>query len=348
MKVDNSPHFSIYGTGLLALDIVMSADQSQPLRSWAGGTCGNVLTILSFLGWDSYPIARLNGDAASLRVREDLRRWGVHLDFAECSPTSSTPIVIQEIQRDKNGVPKHRFAWSCPHCGKWLPGYRPVAARNLAWVLPEIDLPKVFFMDRLSRAALTLAANAASMGAIVVFEPSAKIDSKLLAEVLKISHIVKYANQRFAAIDGIEDSAVQLEVQTLGSEGLRFRSCLPKVRAREWVHLPALPAPFLVDTCGAGDWCTAGLISMIGTKGVAGFRQITKKKLYAALKFSQALAAWTCGFEGARGGMYQVEKEEFHKQINLILRGKPVEARTSKQDWSFDQIAFACPACSNR
>ena len=82
---------SIYGTGLIALDIVISANKSQPVRSWVGGTCGNVLTIMSFLGWKSYPIARLNGDVASIQVKEDFSRWGVHLDFAECSPRHNTP-----------------------------------------------------------------------------------------------------------------------------------------------------------------------------------------------------------------------------------------------------------------
>src|SRR3989304_7930160 len=105
---------SIYGTGLIALDLVISTDESQPIRSWLGGTCGNVLAILSYLGWDSYPIARLNGDVASLRVKSDLLRWGIHLDFVECTPTSTTPIIVQQIQRDKNGMPTHKFTWSCP------------------------------------------------------------------------------------------------------------------------------------------------------------------------------------------------------------------------------------------
>ena len=54
----------VFGTGLIALDLVIGPDPESPVRSWAGGTCGNVLSILSFLGWDAYPIARMNGDPA--------------------------------------------------------------------------------------------------------------------------------------------------------------------------------------------------------------------------------------------------------------------------------------------
>jgi hypothetical protein len=58
----------VLGTGLIALDVVINTEFDRVPFFWAGGTCGNVMTILSSLGWDSYPVARLNGDSASRRV----------------------------------------------------------------------------------------------------------------------------------------------------------------------------------------------------------------------------------------------------------------------------------------
>ena len=55
----------VVGTGLVALDVVMNSDAHQPPRLWAGGTCGNVLTSLSYLGWQAYPVSRLNKDTAA-------------------------------------------------------------------------------------------------------------------------------------------------------------------------------------------------------------------------------------------------------------------------------------------
>ena len=46
---------SIFGTGLIALDLVISSDPATPVQSWVGGTCGNVLSILAYLGWDAFP-----------------------------------------------------------------------------------------------------------------------------------------------------------------------------------------------------------------------------------------------------------------------------------------------------
>ena len=37
----------VLGTGLIAIVLVVGPDPGTPVRSWAGGTCGNVLSILS-------------------------------------------------------------------------------------------------------------------------------------------------------------------------------------------------------------------------------------------------------------------------------------------------------------
>ena len=72
------PAPTIVGTGLVALDVVFGiADTSRPTSKAAGGTCANVLTALSFLGWNAYPLARLGSDGASELVVQDLERWKV-------------------------------------------------------------------------------------------------------------------------------------------------------------------------------------------------------------------------------------------------------------------------------
>ncbi len=40
----------IIGTGLIALDVIVNAEHNREPFFQAGGTCGNVLSILSFLG----------------------------------------------------------------------------------------------------------------------------------------------------------------------------------------------------------------------------------------------------------------------------------------------------------
>lgn len=338
-------HPKVFGAGLIALDLVIGPDPETPVRSWAGGTCGNVLSILAYLGWDAYPIARMNGDSASDRVRSDMARWGVHLDWASCAPTTHTPIIVQEIRRGHDGRPKHRFSWACPHCGQWLPAFKAVTVDAVEGIRPALADASVFFLDRLSRASLTLAAEASARGAVVVFEPSGKATDKLMAEAIALAHVVKYADERLAGLDGVisDGSAALLEVQTLGEQGLKYRHRLGR-GVSTWTHLPAVAAPRLADTCGSGDWCTAGLIAKAAPGGQEGLRRAGARGVQAALRYGQALAAWNCGFEGARGGMYATEREAFDVQITQLLKGRLDSlAETSVEAGPIQPVA--CPAC---
>ncbi len=50
-KTERQTRSSAFGAGLIALDLIINADTSSSFRAHAGGTCGNILTILAYLGW---------------------------------------------------------------------------------------------------------------------------------------------------------------------------------------------------------------------------------------------------------------------------------------------------------
>ena len=335
----------IFGAGLIALDLVIGLDPDAPVRCWAGGTCGNVLSILAWLGWDAYPITRMNGDVASERVRADMAQWGVHLDWTTCAPTTHTPIIVQKIRRGREGRPEHRFSWSCPNCGKWLPPFKAITVNVAERIKPVLAEASVFFLDRLSRATLTLAAEASARGAVVVFEPSANVPNKLMSEAIALAHIVKYADDRIAGISGVmaNDSAALLEVRTLGERGLKYRHRLGH-GISNWLYLKAVSAPLLADTCGAGDWCTAGLIAKAAVGGRKGLRRVGARGVRAALRYGQALAAWNCGFEGARGGMYSVSRGAFDDQITSLFDGR-FKGIDCAPVLDVSASVVTCPAC---
>jgi sugar/nucleoside kinase (ribokinase family) len=340
LKTEPAP--KVFGAGLIALDMVISADPQAPVRSYAGGTCGNVLAILSYLGWRAYPIARLGDDPASQRVRCDLQRWGVLLDHTACQPPADTPIIVQEIRRGRDGKPTHRFSWSYPKCGHWLPGFKALTRACVNDVLRDLSDVAVFFMDRLSRATLTLAARARREGSLVMFEPSGKADERLTAEALRLAHVVKYARNR---VDELVDanSEVLLEVQTLGAEGLRYRH-RSQGELSSWRRLRAMPAPKLADACGSGDWCSAGLLWSLGAGGAAGLMLAERDHIEAALQCGQALAAWNCGFEGARGGMYVCDRATLARHIAGLIDGELDWTAPDKPDPP-PHDAPPCPAC---
>jgi sugar/nucleoside kinase (ribokinase family) len=343
------------GMGLVALDIVFTASSDAPPRSYAGGTCGNVLTILSYLGWRAYPVSRLRTDKAGNRLVQDLRRWDVSTDFITQSSDGSTPVIVQRIKHSTTGVPQHSFSWRCPSCGTYLPGYKPVLASSIETVALGIPRGSVFFFDRVSRGTLLMARIARKHGAIVVFEPASVGEPALFKEAWAVSHIVKYSHERLSEMSELGRShagnqGVLLEIETVGAEGLRYRSHLPRRTTSAWVSVAPYVTSKVKDTSGAGDWCTAGLLNAIGRKGAAGLEKTTPLQLRRALEYAQALAAWNCGFEGARGGMYQFNRARLDSEIRKIMRGaaSPVDGSQEGLARSRENVAELCHSCNEQ
>lgn len=337
---------SIYGAGLVALDLVVSAEQGSPINAWAGGTCGNVIAILSYLGWDAYPITSLGMDPASHRLKDDLLRWGVHLDLSSCDLQNSTPIIVQEIYQCDAGAPRHRFAWECPSCGYDLPKYKSISADHVRQISQNMMAPDVFFVDRLSPSTISLARLASERGAVVVYEPSVTPAAGNLAEILSIAHIVKYSNERLSELGvSTEGSSIRLEIQTLGKDGLRYRYN-KRGSGNQWTFVSAFDVPRVTDSCGSGDWCTAGILSKVGAGGHRAFKSLSADSVCEALSYGQALASWNCGFEGARGGMYSETIDTFSSQIRAIVSGqKHVRNHHSHSRNSYSFGSIPCPSC---
>ncbi|MBL0745721.1 PfkB family carbohydrate kinase [Chryseolinea lacunae] len=349
IKYNTSP--TVYGTGLVSLDIVVSANSEEPSYHWAGGTCGNVLTMLSYLGWKSFPIARLNEDAASMRVKTDMKRWGVDLTYAGQPPSTSTPIITQENSIDKKGRPIHKFHWkNCPKCGAWLPNYRAVTLTATADIKEKVSSGNIFFFDRISPGAIDLAEHFKSLGAIIFFEPSAKSDLKQLKRALSLADIVKYSDKRFlSSLSDIRSfTSAFLEIQTLGSEGLRYRTHTSSKLDRRWRKLPAFQVSSIKDTCGCGDWTSAGFISKVCNIKAEDLKKISEQTVVSGLKYGQALAAWNCGFEGARGGMYRLSKDTFEKEIQHILESGPLKRKSQERNMASEILDSEICLCSSQ
>lgn len=340
----------VIGTGLIALDVVINAEYNREPFFQAGGTCGNVLSILSFLGWDSYPIARLNGDTASRRVTEDFKRWNLRLDYAATEPGVETPIIIHTISRTATGEPRHKFSFNCPRCGTWLPAYKPVLSKIADQIAADVPEHSVFFFDRVSRASVTLARASAERGAVVFFEPVSIPDAKLFKEALAVTHVLKYSNERFSEspISELAGDAPLLEIQTLGAKGVRYRSRLSDMNESVWHHLGSYRVGKIKDTAGAGDWCTAGIIDALCKEGLRALKKTSIEDLNQSLIFGQKLGAWSCQFEGARGGMYNPSEEESELQLKDIVFDKKFvnlktflpTNQTSNSKYSKDEAGF--------
>lgn len=296
---------SVVGTGLVALDAIYGLEQSHAPGLFAGGTCANVLAALAFLGWRSYPVARLGDDDAGDLVRSDLAACGVQTDFLSLPPQRPTPVVVQRIRIDSEGRVVHRFATRCPGCGGFFPQYQPVPREQIAAVQERVPTPDVVFVDRVSPGGVLLAEVAYERGSLIYFEPSAKCEERLVERMLAVTHILKYSESRVRHFARPLRASLPLEVETQGAAGLRYRGTMFHTGGRAWRSMPGFTIPQLRDAAGAGDWLTAGLLDFVAQAGAAGIESLPRDLVEEGLRSGQALAAWACQFEGARGGMYR-------------------------------------------
>ncbi len=315
----------IAGAGLLALDVVVCVDGEPDAMAVAGGTCGNVLSVLSYLNWHSSVVGYLGEDSAGSIVADDLKRSGVYSRHLKRRGDTQTPVFVQHLTSDASGRPLHTFISKCPQCGEKLKpkGTHSTPIRKF----PTSECPDVFFMDRLSEDILALAESAKAHGAMVYYEPSAKDDAALWEEAFKMVDIVKYSADRFTAeeLEPYTSAAKSLwEVQTLGEKGLRYRRHVVKKAVEGWKTSKAISAPRVVDTCGAGDWCSAGLLYDLIAQGE---KRVTDEGFAHAIRFGQVLAAWACAFVGARGAMYANTPGETWNALNQIAEGRPVDMK---------------------
>ncbi|WP_216922913.1 PfkB family carbohydrate kinase [Synechococcus sp. CCAP 1479/9] len=318
---DKAIQYSCVGTGLIVLDVIRGfLGTSISEHRYAGGSCGNILTILSYFGWDSNAIGRIGDDQEGRDLIEDLRLWGVNTNFMEVETGRETPVIVQENFLDAKGRPRHRFLQSCSASGRRLPPYRPLLCSQTDFISGQLSPHSVFFFDRVAPGTLRLAKNSRATGALVVFEPSGIKEEVLFVECLKTAHVVKYANDRVRGIQAlIEEAKVPVEIVTFGAKGLGLR-----LRAAEgfgeWMKLPAFSTLDFVDAAGSGDWTTAGFIHSLMSSGAPLDKILADTQpLINAIRRGQAMASLNCAFEGARGMMYAAESKRILCLANQIV-----------------------------
>lgn len=337
----------LVSSGFIALDIVIGLEDPLAPRFYTGGTTGNVTAAMAYLGWQATPICRLADDEAGHFVKADLERWGTDTKHLMGNFPCPTPIIVEKILLGKDGSPKHRFLWTCPDCGAYLPSYRPIVVETVENLKSDLGMASVFFTDRVSRSIVTLAEHCKKNGAVIVFEPSGVGDPGLFAEMLRICDVLKYSEQRAKSFsDLLGENGARLEIQTLGDEGLRFLLRGPR-KGKTWVALSSYDVE-VKDTAGAGDWTTAGLIYQLFGCGRVVLNSLTKATVTEALHYGQALAALNCQFEGARGAMYQLPKPRFQEKVRGLIRkssGSRSLIKTESASTGRIVPTKVCPSC---
>lgn len=286
------------GAGLISLDVLIWDGQRVPISYYVGGTCGNVMMILAHMGWETFPIARLDGTKDGVRVLEDMKRHNVHTDFVS-TQDGKTPVIVQRNFINKDGIPTHKFE-SRNNMGRFYLDFKSLTLKQANEVIEKMDFaPNVFFFDRVSPAILRLAESFKEKGSVIFFEPSSRGgDVKRFNQCVEVADVIKFSDQRIKNVEQFESYKDKLFIQTQGAKGLSYRL------NSGWKHLEPVANDKVVDTAGAGDWTAAALINnLFKDKVMFGICNLLESDLETALNEAQKVGAESCSYEGARGMM---------------------------------------------
>ena len=291
----------------LTVDDRPPAPGELAITARAGGSPANVAVGLARLGVRTSFAGRIAGDLLGTFLRAQLERSGVDLALAVDAPQ---PTTVALVGLDPSGAAAYAFYVDGTADWQWDPAELPANAAGAAVHTGSLAIG-------LEPGAQVLADWIATQSARDVFvsvDPNVRAGLVLdrpgyrtrLAALISQAQLVKASDEDLRAlepgVDPLETAAAwaqrgpDLVVVTHGAAG-----STALVAGREPVHREAR-AVRVVDTVGAGDAFTAGLLAFLAE--AAGLRpgacaQLDRAALAGALDFAGLVAAITCTRRGA-------------------------------------------------
>lgn len=331
----NGARTRVAGAGFVTMDVLLDVGD-QLAYSGIGGSTGNVLSILAFLGWESVPLVNLGRDRVGAAIHREFTRLGAEMSHVRLDRTLTSPLLYQFV-----GDPTHapRYSFACPVCGHARAFKEDLVDSGGEKFDRYAAESNVFFFDRVTSGTVRMATAARAGGSLVFFEPSAVSPNReLFLAALKSAHVVKYSADRIREpfTDFLHWGFI--EIQTLGARGLRFRK---HSLAPDWVELPALRTAYVADTSGAGDWCTAGFLhTLFACRESTELQDLTYNAIHRSLRLGQSIAALSVGHIGARGLMRAWRSEDALVKAQMVLEGAYATDRAEPaRSWqTFDSV----------
>ncbi|WP_063838352.1 carbohydrate kinase family protein [Saccharothrix sp. ST-888] len=277
------------------------------LQVHAGGGPANTAVGLSRLGSPTRFVARLSEDTFGRLFRTHLTASGVDLSFSVRATEPST-LAVAELDRD--GRASYSFHAERTADWQWRPeelaavpltGTACVHTGSLALIREPGGRAVEDFLDLVHRAPGRPTVSIDPNVRPLLVDP-ARYRERLdrwcaAADLLRLSAedlgLLLPGVPPEAACDRWHAAGVRLVVITLGEQGAL--ASLDGTR----VTVPAVPVQ-VVDTVGAGDAFTAGLLHHLGSHGLlgGGLDRLTAQDTAAACAYASRVAALTCAVPG--------------------------------------------------
>ncbi|WP_043620376.1 carbohydrate kinase family protein [Nonomuraea candida] len=278
-------------------------DGGLTLRALPGGGPANTAVALARLGTPARFLGRISSDVFGAMFRERLAASGV--DLSACV-AAEEPSTLAVAALDERGRADYTFYATGAADWQWRPDELDPARLGAATCLHTGSLALV---REPGRTAVEEFARAAAGRATVSIDPNvrpslAAKDDYQVERWCSFADILRLSDDDLAfllpgvpperACDGWHAAGARLVVVTMGAAGALIS--LDGARARV-----AAPRVEVVDTVGAGDAFTAGLLHALAARGLLGGRLdgLDLETAVAAAEFAARVSALTCSVAGA-------------------------------------------------
>ena len=322
------------GTGNFSLDIITQREypegfvvgkrnkfEEKVLTMEIGNTCGNVMTMLPYLGVKTFPVAFFDVSPHGYRMTRDMKAYGADVRFVSNSGTTGTTILrcTHKLDEQGNHVLAHKGS-SGGHPWTGLsarPSRRYISTKKgeVDALMDKMDFtPDVFFFDIVNAGHRDLAEKLRKRGTLVYFEGDSywnrpgnektrQAEYRGFLRCVNASDVVKMSAELIKDVSFVDSYKDKLFIQTMGADGLRF-----KLGEGQWIKLDPIVNPDYKDYEGAGDWTSSTLIAALCSKGMLKVKDMTEEAVKEVLMMAQTMASYSVGFVGSKGLIHADEK----------------------------------------
>lgn len=299
----------VLGTGNIALDIISQreypegfdpAKKRNPFKDnliieEVGNTCGNVMTMLPYLGVDTYPIGHFDDTEQGLKITESLKHYGANTRFVKNSPQGGTTLMNCLHKLDEKG--RHAMSHRATSPGSRFPKRKLLRKDEVQAFLDQLDFrPDAYFFDAAEAGPRELAAALKAQRVLVYFEPEGDKEKRKFLHGVEVSDIVKFSETKITDLDFVRQYPDKLFIRTMGSKGMEF--CL---RGMGWKHVAPVPNTNEVDWEGAGDWTTSVILAELCKQNKLDVAQLTEEDVASILHTAATIASRSVSYMTSHG-----------------------------------------------
>ena len=302
--------YSIIGSGQYNWDIIKLREYpdgftigkrnkfvENVLLEEVGGTCGNVMCMLSRLGWTALPQVKLINTTEGQQIAHSLASYGCDISYVSLTEKGGfSGMTCTHRRSNKTGEHELGLRSFGPD-GSQFRKITELRARDEvpAFFNALTETPDVYFFDHNEAGPRKIAEELSKRGSLVYYECENSKDWKKFIKSIEVADVVKFSYDNVSDVSFTDEYNDKLFIQTQGSKGLKF-----KLRDGEWIHVNPIQVEHVVDWEGCGDTITAVFLYELGKLGLPKVSELTEEQVSSALTEATKKAALCTQFYGSK------------------------------------------------